>query len=106
MITDQRGISRSSEFGNGNIEVCWQNLTGFMIEAATGACGQEKRGTKRDEWWDDEVQDAVEGKKKAWQDYEASGKDISMREIKKKEYKLQKHQTKVLIKVKRENAEN
>ena len=47
------------------------------------------------------MQDAVERKKKAWQDYKTSGKDKSMREIKKKEYKLQKHQTKVLIKMKR-----
>ena len=29
-----------------------------------------------------------------------------MKEIKKKEYKLQKHQTKVLIKIKRGKAEN
>ena len=35
---------------------------------------------------DDEVQDAVERKKKARQDYKASGKDKSMRNIKKKEY--------------------
>ena len=52
------------------------------------------------------MQDAVERKKKAWQDYKASGKDRSTREIKKKEYKLQKHQAKVLIKIKSEKAEN
>nr|AMS36870.1 hypothetical protein [Heliconius erato] len=98
----------SSESGNGNIEVCWQNLRDCMKEAAIEVCGKGKRGfsKKRDEWWDDEVQDAVERKKKAWQDYKASGKDKSMRAIKKKEYQLQKHQTKVLIKMKREKAEN
>ena len=52
------------------------------------------------------MQDAVERKNNAWQDYKASGKDKSMKELKKKEYKLQKHQTKVLIKMKREKTEN
>ena len=72
------------------IEVC---------KAAIEVCGKGKRGftKKRDEWWDDEVQDAIERKKKAWQDYKASGKNKNMTEIKKKAYKLQKHQTKVLI---------
>ena len=61
-----------------------------MKEAALGRCGKGKRGfsKKRDEWWDDEVQDAIERKKKAWQDYEASGKDKNIREIKKEKYKL------------------
>ena len=52
------------------------------------------------------METAIERKKKAWQDYKASAKDKSMREIKKKQYKLQKHQTKVLMKMKREKAEN
>ena len=62
-------------------------LRDCMKEAAIGVCGKRKRGfsKKRDEWWDDEVQDAVERKRKSWQD-KASGKDKSMREIKKKEY--------------------
>ena len=79
-----------------------------MKETATGVCGKGKRGfsKKRYEWWDDEIQNAVERTKKAWQDYNASGKDKSMREIKKKEYKLQKHQITVLIKMKREKSEN
>ena len=47
------------------------------------------------------MQDTVERKKKAWQDYKASSKDKSMREIKKKKHKLQK----VLIKMKRKEAE-
>ena len=36
-----------------------------MKKAATGVCGKGKRGfsKKRDEWWDNEVQDAVERKK-------------------------------------------
>ena len=69
--------------------------------------GKKEGFTKnRDEWWDDEVETAIERKKKAWQDYKASAKDKSMREIKKKQYKLQNHQTKVLMKMKREKAEN
>ena len=37
-----------------------------MKEAAIGVCGNVKKGfsKKRDEWWNDEVQDAVERKKK------------------------------------------
>ena len=56
-----------------------------MNEAAIEVCGKGKRGftKKRDGWWDDEVQDAIEKKNKAWQDYTASGKDKSMKEIKK-----------------------
>ena len=36
-----------------------------MKEAAIEVCGKGKRGfsKKRDEWWDNEVQDAVERKK-------------------------------------------
>ena len=47
-----------------------------MKEAAAGVYDKGKRGfsKKRDEWWDDEVQDAVETQKKTWQDYKASGK--------------------------------
>ena len=52
------------------------------------------------------MENAIERKKKAWQDYKASGKDKSMREIKKKEYSLQKLRTKVLVNLKREKAEN
>ena len=75
----------SSESGNVNIEVCWQNLRDCMKEAATGVCGKGKRGySKSCEWWHDAVQDAVERKNKVWQD--DKGKDKSMREIKKKEY--------------------
>ena len=61
-----------------------------MKEAATGLCGKEQRGfsKNRDEWRDNEVWDVVERKKKAWQDYKASGKDKNIREIKKEEYKL------------------
>ena len=71
-----------------------------MKESATGISGKRKRvfSKKRDEWWDDEVQGAVESKQKACQDCKASGKDKSMIEIKKKEYTLQKYQTKVLNK--------
>ena len=79
-----------------------------MKETATGVCGKGKRGfsKKRYEWWDDEIQNAVERTKKAWQDYNASGKDKSVREIKKKDCKEQKHPTKVLIKMKLEKAGN
>ena len=52
------------------------------------------------------MENAIEKKKKACQDYKASAKDKSMRDIKKKQYKLQNHQTKVLMKMKREKAEN
>ena len=55
---------------------------------------------------DDEVQYAVERKEKAWQDYKLSGKDKTIREIKKEEYEMQKHQMKVLIKMKYEKSEN
>ena len=51
-----------------------------------GVSGKGNRllNKKRDKWWDDEAQDAVERKKKAWQDYKASGKEKSMREVKRK----------------------
>ena len=54
--------------------------------------GKKEGFTKnRDEWWGNEVETAIKRKKKAWQDYKASAKDKSMREIKKKQYKLQNH---------------
>ena len=45
----------------------------------------------------------VQTKKKAWRDSKVSGKDKSMREIKKK-YNLQKHRLKALIKVNLEKS--
>ena len=52
------------------------------------------------------MQDAVKRKKKTWQDYKASGKDKSMKEIKKKEYQLQNYQTKVLMTMEHKESEN
>ena len=48
------------------------------------------------------MKDAIVKKKKAWLDYLASNGDRSMKEMKNEQYKLQKRETKLLVKRKRE----
>ncbi|KAF9789999.1 hypothetical protein SFRURICE_002364 [Spodoptera frugiperda] len=74
------------------IEEFWKELKDAVIAVATQVCGVSKRknpGSKRNEWWDDEVKEVIEQKKKAWLDLLASKANRRMLDIskKKKEYK-------------------
>ena len=61
-------MPENGKSGNENVEVCWQYLKDCMEEAAIGVYLYSKT---RDECWDNEMQDFVERKKKAWHDYKA-----------------------------------
>lgn len=58
-----------------NIEEFWKEFKDGVIAVATQVCGVSKKnntGSKRNEWWDDEVKEVIEQKKKAWLDLLAS----------------------------------
>ena len=83
---------------SGSVEEEWKNFKGAVIESAEEICGMRiigKRAKKGSEWWNDEVKDAVERKKRAY--------EVWLKCKTEEKYALYKEERKsVKLKVKRE----
>ncbi|XP_050563412.1 uncharacterized protein LOC126912929 [Spodoptera frugiperda] len=82
------------------IEEFWKELKDAMIAVATQVCGVSKiknPGSKRNEWWDDEVKEVIEQKKEAWLDLLASKANRRMLDSMKEKYIRCKKRVKELV---------
>ena len=60
---------------NQSVEEIWGTLKSSLQEAANNTCGMSKKGVRRKEtwWWNEEVNDAVVMKRRAWKAWKQGG---------------------------------